>query len=77
MRLHPALAGGVRQVQVQPQEFFRIWRLLQGGEGGGGINLLAFLAGAKTKTVKQAKQIGILMAVVDAVVHGDSQRKGL
>ena len=28
MRLHPALAGGVRQVQVQPQEFVRVWRVL-------------------------------------------------
>ncbi|WP_411741037.1 hypothetical protein [Pseudomonas synxantha] len=39
--------------------------------------LLTFFARAKTETVKQAKQVGILMGVADAVVHGGSQRKSL
>ena len=43
----------------------------------GRIDLLALFTGAKTETVKQAKQVGVLVAVVDAVVHEGSQRKGL
>jgi hypothetical protein len=62
---------------MQPQKLLWIVRCLQGLERGGRINLLALFAGSKTKTVKQAKQIGILMAVVDAVVLGGSQRKRL
>jgi hypothetical protein len=37
------------QVQVQPQEFFRVGRLLQGLQGGGRIDSLTALTGAKTK----------------------------
>jgi hypothetical protein len=46
------------QVQVQPEEFFRVGRLLQGLQGGGRIDLLTLFTGAKTKTVKQTEQIG-------------------
>ena len=77
VRLHPALAGGVGEVQVQPQELLRVLRLLQCRQGGSRVNLLPLNTWAKTKTVKQAKQIGVLMAVIDAVIHGGSQRKGL
>jgi len=67
----------VREVQVEPQKLLRVVRLPQGLERRGRIDLLALFTGAKTETVKQAKQVGVLVAVVDAVVHEGSQRKGL
>ncbi len=69
---HPALAGSVGQVQVQPEEFVGVLRLLQALQGLGRIDLPATLAGAETKSVKQAEQVRIAMALVDAVVHEGS-----
>ncbi|MNO99038.1 hypothetical protein D3C76_908000 [compost metagenome] len=70
--LHPALARGMGEVQVQPEKLLGVLRVLQVLQGPGRIDLLAALTGAKTETVKQAEQIRIAMAVIDAVVHEGS-----
>ncbi|MNP13801.1 hypothetical protein D3C76_1060970 [compost metagenome] len=73
MAFHPALARGVGQVQVQPEKLLVALRLLQVLQGLGGIDFPTGLTGAKTETVKQAEQIRVAMALIDAVVHEDSQ----
>ena len=71
--LHPALARGVSQVQVQPEELLAVLGVLQGLQGFGRVQFAAPFAGAKAETVEQAEQIGITVTLVDAVVHGVSQ----
>lgn len=71
--LHPTFAGGMGQVQVQPEKRLAIVRLLQGLQGLGRIQFATPLAGAERKAVEQAEQIRIAMGMVDAVVHGGSQ----
>ncbi len=75
MAFHPALARGVGEVQVQPEKLLVVFRLLQAAQSPGRVDFLAALAGAKTETVKQAEQIRIAMALIDAVVHESSQRE--
>jgi hypothetical protein len=57
------------QVEVQPEKFVVVARLLQALQRLGGIELPAALTGAKTETVQQTEQVGVAMALVDAVVH--------
>jgi fatty acid-binding protein DegV len=49
MTFHPALARGMGQVQVQPEEFFAVVRLLKALQRGGRIDLATALTGTKTK----------------------------
>jgi hypothetical protein len=47
--------------------------MLQGLQGLGRIQFAATFAGAEAETVEQAKQIGITVTLVEAVVQGVSQ----
>src|SRR5471030_3503559 len=73
MAFHPALARGVGQVQVQPEEFVVVFGVLQASQGFGRVDLPAALTGTKTEAVKQAEQVSVAMALVDAVVHERSE----
>ncbi|MNF88020.1 hypothetical protein D3C84_705010 [compost metagenome] len=75
MTFHPALARGVGEVQVQPQKLLVVFRLLQTSQRLARIDLPAAFAGAKTEPVKQAEQVRVAMALIDAVVHESSQRE--
>jgi hypothetical protein len=73
MAFHPAFARGVGQIQMQPEEFVAVVRLLQALQCPGRIDLATALSGTKTETVKQAEQIRVAVALIDAVVHESSQ----
>ncbi|MNL20860.1 hypothetical protein D3C87_1421280 [compost metagenome] len=72
MVFHPALARGMGEVEVQPEKFIAVVRLLQALQSAGRIDFPATFAGAKTETVQQTEQVRIAVALVDAVVHGGS-----
>jgi hypothetical protein len=74
---HPALACGVGQVEVQPEKFVVVTRLLQTLQRLGRIELAAALAGTKTETVQQTEQVRVAMTLVDAVVHEVSLKEAL
>ena len=69
---HPALASGMSQVQMQPEEFVGILRLLQASQGLGRIDLSSAFARTEAKPVEQAEQVRIAVALIDAVIHAGS-----